>query len=206
MSPHPSPFALDTFHVDSTAQPKLAEHITACAQCQDYLGSYPSVAMTPSIAQLRATPRRSRWWWAMLAAPAMASVLFFTVPSTENGIRAKGLPSVAVYVKHGADVALWDGERSIAAGDSLRLRVTGAGYHFVAVEDAQGDVLYQGDIGAELLLPVSFAADAAGDEEKLVVILTSKNATPETMDKARTTPLRGATVWSTILVLPKTAP
>jgi hypothetical protein len=192
---------LDIFHVDSSARPDVREHVTVCASCQEYLGGYPTVHMPAAIAALRAPRRSRRWWWAALALPALASVAIVALP--EEGVREKGLPSVAVYVKHEDNVALWDGQRVITTGDSLRLRVTSAGYRFVAVEDANGDVLYRSALQKELLLPVSFAVDASGEEETLIVVLTSNSPTKAVLQKARTVLLRDPDEWSTTFTLPK---
>ncbi|MFY0564212.1 hypothetical protein ACN28E_10205 [Archangium lansingense] len=54
------------------------------------------------------------------------------------GLRSKGNPAVALYVKTGDTVRLWDGESPVAEGDLLRLKVMPEGFTRLTVAAAEG--------------------------------------------------------------------
>ncbi|MFP2924477.1 hypothetical protein ACLESO_04530 [Pyxidicoccus sp. 3LG] len=126
-------------------------------------------------------------------------------------IAAKGAPAVAVHIKRGDQVFLWDGRASLAPEDRIRLRVASSGYRYVTVAARSPDgpggwtLLFAGPLspGAETVLPASWRVDAAPGDELLRVIFSTEPL-PETraVELFSEAP-RTERLWTTELRLPK---
>src|SRR5262249_34179578 len=142
--------------------------------------------------------------WPLLVAAVSCSVLIGLVAPTiikstheTEMVRAKAAqPAVAIHVKRGERVALWDGQSPVHPGDRLRIEVAAEGYRHVRVttgtELGGTTVLYEGVLPAERswLLPLSFEVNEKGSTETLDIVLSEGRVSGKS--------------WSTHLVLIKT--
>lgn len=187
--PHPSFFELDRLALSSDPAPSNP-HLASCPECLAHVErlrqKLPPPRWLDAMAQPRPQPQESQWsiWAGGFAAAAFAALAAIHILSpTERHppdpeIRAKGLPAVAVFIKHDASVKRWDGLGQVHPGDSLRLEVNPAHFKFVTVvaPAAQGtfQVLFRGPVpqGQPTLLPQSLRVDGSGGPERLRILLT----------------------------------
>lgn len=223
---HPSFYRLDRVVLGESPSADVGTHVATCDRCRTYIDSGGAVLPAPAWLEAHATvpPRltfwvkvsrrlRSRWVW--VAAPVLgaAMVLLVVRPlerSESAAVRAKGSPTVIVYVKRGDGVAAWDGRTAVVADDRLRLRIMAADYSFLSVaslaDSSRSPVeLYAGAAADshDGFLPVAFRVDSNGPREILSVVL-ARHSIPLALH-AELSRGRGAEddVWSTRIVLPK---
>jgi hypothetical protein len=195
---HPSFLELDRI-VLGVSDRGVAEHARSCPDCRGYLerlGDAPRVP--PAILALGRPSRWRRWLalpdWRPLtfagAAGALAAVALVVMlpggaaeppvaPVTAGSgpayVAAKGLATVAVWVKHGEEIRLWDGVGALAPGDRVQLEIEPGPDHrwFALVAGDQHTRLAVGELEPERrhLLPRSFVLDGAPGPEELVVLL-----------------------------------
>lgn len=201
---HPSYLELDTMflamHRQGSGAPPWAAHCRDCVHCQRYLQDLQHRAAAPLPPWLGARHERRAGWWARLRArwsrpllliPFSAAAAGLAVALVLKGeplppalppaaVRAKGGPSISVYIKRGDRVTQWDGQLRLRAQDRIRLQVSGAGYSqvTVALPPPGGgqlyQVLYAGALPptAPTALPVSWEVSGPGAAEVLTVILS----------------------------------
>jgi len=119
---------------------------------------------------------------------------------------AKGMPSIAVYIKRDGVVSLWDGQAAVQPGDALQLKVASGGYSRVTVaawQDGTLKELYAGSARAEGLLPRSWTVDEAPDPEVLLVAFSRSPLTKAGQEAALATLPRTREIWATRLQLVK---
>jgi hypothetical protein len=235
--PHPSFFALDRLRLGDDDH-ALRGHVAGCSRCRAYVDADADAVAGPrplsapawlSGVTLRPIPRphvtRARrlpaWLFLpSLAAVAAAAALWLVVRPTLRlgdspaadpfaGIRAKGPPSVVVFVKRDGRVLPWDGSFSLRAGDALRLQVAASAYSRVSVASVAADagapeVLYDGALDGErpTLLPVSFRVDQRGQREVLSLVLSRRTIAPADHRQGGT-PAEEQQSWRQILVFDK---
>jgi hypothetical protein len=156
--------------------------------------------------------RLAPWGVAALAA-GLALVLWVprtteTLPGPMAGLRSKGSPAVALYVKTGDSVRLWDGESPVAEGDLLRLKVMPEGFTWLTVAAADGDtwqVLHEGPLPerGELLLPTSWRVEPGAEPERLLVVLGHAPVPSESLASLHEAPMRDESLWVLPLTLSK---
>jgi hypothetical protein len=213
---HPSFFALDRMRLGLGPRPEERAHLAACATCAAYVRRPAPDGPLPAWTDAAPVPPRRRRLpravWPGLAVVAVAAVLLIVRARPERpdgGIREKGGPSVAVFVKRGEAVDLWDGRAAIRPGDRLRLQVRAPGYAFVSVASLSVQppiVLYAGPLGARpTLLPAAFRVDGDGRQESLSVVLSHTPA-PASAHDGTAEPPAGPAMWRQILVLAKEMP
>jgi hypothetical protein len=221
---HPSFLDLDQFVLGRTSD-ALAHHLQACAQCRSYvdgqrrelplpawLGTIPAPS---SKAVLWFQRWRSKYFVVLAPALAAASLVFmirgWSGRLDRGGVAEKGGPAVSAFVKHGERVFRWDGRSPIAAGDSLRLAVAGAGYRFISVAaltaDAHfGKLLFEGaahETGTTPL-PVSWRVDREGAAERISVIVSPMPVSAEEHRRLLDGPeVDRPGVFRTVLTFPK---
>lgn len=217
-----------------------ARHLRSCLTCQDYLFSLQKRAAAPVPAWVSGlTTQRPSLWQRFLqalqpqllvpvAATAAAGLALILAPHggtdsspaqrpgpsapADQELRAKGGPSVVVFIKRGDKVTQWDGRMRLRAQDRIRLQVAGAGYSQVTVALQQpggAQVLYSGELpataAAPTALPVSWEVSGPGQAEVLAVILSPQRlaeASPSRpLDLA--TLRRQRELWVTELVMEK---
>jgi hypothetical protein len=197
---HPSFLALDRVSLGH-ALPEVSAHLTECGECRGYLESLPQLALAADFASVQRAiegrPRFSLAWLLSLpafVAAACAVLLFMThhqprVGSGEGAyVAAKGFRSVWIYVKRGTDTQLWDGKRSLAAGDRVRLKIDPGGYHHVQVYSlsaARNPIsLYEGPLvpGQNLALPEAWEIDESPAAEQLFVVFSNASIQPSWED------------------------
>lgn len=176
---HPSRLALDR-HALGDASPDVAAHAVGCSQCQAHLAAVTPALPLPGWVKALEQPRRA-WFGprllALAAAAASVAVGVVVLPRAQRdegaAVRAKGLPSVRMWVKRGAQVFAWEGA-AVRPGDALRLEVATAGFAWLTVASPQAGVLFAADVAAATgpTLTPTWAVDAAGGEEHLTVILS----------------------------------
>jgi hypothetical protein len=213
---HPSYLALDR-HALGLRSVETAAHLETCARCKGHLGALAQPEKIPAWARalerapqpgLFARMRAKILIGSFALATAAAAVLVVARPTPASYEGSKGAPSVAVYVKHGEKISLWDGRAPLQAGDAIRLKVMGAGYSHLSVELLEGakrTALYEGGVAdhGETVLPNSWAFDDwAGPEHLLIVFSNSALGNAELELAAQQHP-RTQQLWSTLLVFNK---
>ncbi|MCY1079267.1 hypothetical protein [Archangium lansingense] len=220
---HPSSLELDraVLGLDS---PGLREHLACCELCRAHVERARLASPIPTwVRELRAPPPPRPWWAprprllvpAFAAAAALVTLVLVLpstpVPTQEPYVGVKGAPVVTVYIKHGEQVAPWDGRSPILPGDRLRLHVSSAGYGHVLVgtraEDSRWVALYAAPLEREdMLLPTSWRVDASGGErEELLIIFSQTAVAEEELDELEARDSQDDSLWTTRLVLPKEA-
>jgi hypothetical protein len=219
---HPSFLELDRAAL-GLRSPALEQHLQGCAECGAYLARVTRAEPIPAWVQAPRPDRRRawpRWGWPVLATAALASVLLVVLPGTppregSGYVAPKSAPAVAVYIKRGDQVFLWDGQAPLVPEDRIRLQVASETHRYVTVAArseggaAEWTVLYEGALSTdapETALPASWRVDAAGGEEVLRVLFST-----EPLSEARAAELfpaapRTETLWTTELRLPKSPP
>ena len=198
---HPSFLALDRVFLGH-ALPEVSAHLLECNECRGYLESLPQLSAAADFASIqRAIEERPRLSLARLFAPiafvaaASAVLLFMThhpPPRVSSGegayVGAKGFRSVWIYVKRGTDTRLWDGKRSLLAGDRVRLKLDPGGYHHVQVYSLSNPrtptSLYEGPLvpGQNLTLPEAWEIDDSPAAEQLLVVFSNAAVQPSWED------------------------
>jgi hypothetical protein len=201
MSPHPSFLELDRLALGETTG---GEHIADCARCRDHIDRLKRPEPVPAwVGGLPA--RRPRWTWAWGGGLALAAaVVLFLVVRPDGGeefTTVKGSPTVAVHIKRGDEVMLWDGVQPVLPGDRLRLEVAPDGFRYLQVFTAGEVLLYQGALPERgpTLVPKAWEVDDRPGPETLIVVMS---AGPVTAASLARDPEPG--IWRTTLILPKT--
>ena len=205
---HPSFLALDRL-VLGKPEGEVVEHVRGCELCRAHLERLLSTAPLPQALRNLGGPSVWRRWLAQttpkqlafggLAGACAAAAVVVMLPggpgatpgtgSTEppGYLAAKGLATVAVWVKHGDDVRLWDGAGAVTPGDRLQLEIEpGTHRWFALLAGEEGVRVAEGDLEPERrhLLPRSFVVDGAPGSETLVVVLAAERLDEETLDAA----------------------
>lgn len=217
MNQHPSALALDLIALGNEASPEIVAHLRGCTQCEAHVAaSRPLSGPVPSWAT-QARPGL-RWPWVgggLLAAAILAlTVISSRTRELPNPVftRAKGQPSVAVYVEHRGEVRLWDGRSPVAAGDRLQLKVAGAGFKHLAVGVEEGDgwsTAFTGPVSAtgETTLPQSFRVEADTTRLRLGLLLCDEECPADGLTSAaRDTPRDAHRWWTAFDLSRKDAP
>jgi hypothetical protein len=208
MTEHPSFLQLDRF-VLGVAGSGTAAHVQGCELCRAHLGRCELLAPAPAALRERAARWRPalRTGW-LFTLPAMLALGLFIAfrPPLRDEVTAKNAPSVAVYVKHGAAVSLWDGRAPLSPGDGLRLKVAPAGFSRVTVASVGLSAiveLYAGEVDArgETLLPESWTVDADPRPEIVLVVFSRAPLSPADLRAARDDLPRSKRLWSTRMEL-----
>lgn len=207
MNGHPSYLSLDGFALGASDATTEA-HVRSCARCATYLSQLQPSPMPECVRRLE-QDRRSRWpsWFrlphlaAVGAAAALAAIVLPGVFRHED-LAAKGSPSVAVYVKHGATVSLWDGRALLSPGDGLQLKVAPDGFSRVTVASvaaARVVELFASEIDprGETTLPRSWTLDAEPGPEVVLVLFSRTPLSPADLRAARDDLPRTRRLWST---------
>ncbi|WP_257456467.1 zf-HC2 domain-containing protein [Archangium lipolyticum] len=220
-APHPSFLALDRAAAGDMTE-EIRAHLASCPRCAGHVDAMGRPPPVPSwVTSLADEPRRPspllRWvpWGAGALAAVLALVLWVPrgleeTPSPMTGIRAKGGPAVALYVKHGDSVRLWDGTSPVAPGDLLRLKVMPEGFTWLTVAAPEGgswQVLHEGPLSAqgETLLPTSWRVEPGDQPERLLVVLGHEPLAPESLSRLDTEAPRTTEVWVLPLTLTQTS-
>jgi hypothetical protein len=213
MSTHPSYLALDSYALGA-ADAADAAHLESCPRCKSHLARLEPSPVPEWVRSLE-TNRRRRWlpWlrWPHLAALCAALIAgAFVLPRAlkrpEHAM--KGGPSVAIYVKHGAALSLWDGRALLSPGDGLQLKVAPAGFSRVTVASVGASdpvEMYAGPIDAqrETTLPRSWTLDADPAPDVLLIVFSRAPLSLDDLRTARDALPRSAQLWSTRLELVK---
>ena len=214
MSEHPSLLALDRFALDRK-DPAVAAHVAACARCADHLQRVAEPPPPPP--WLRGLeqpggkrPRAISWWhrWSLVCAGVLAvgGGAFLLRGREPLDVGAKGMPSIAVYIKRGDAVSLWDGASAVRAGDAVQLKIAATGYARVTVAAAGvGDLteLYAGPAASDGLIPQSWTIDDAPGSEVLLVAFSQSPLSKDRQEAALATLPRTREIWATRLELSK---
>jgi hypothetical protein len=208
MTGHPSFLQLDRL-VLGIDDPGTAAHLKACDECRAHVGRCEMPAPVP--AATRELAMRSvrliqlrRWLLGLPAAVVVAAFLALGVHRIpgRDATSSKGSPSVAVYVKHGAAVSLWDGRAPLFPGDGLQLKVAPAGFSRVTVASvaaASIDELYAGEVEArgETTLPRSWTLDADPGPEVMLIVFSRVPLSSSELRMVRDDLPRTRRLWST---------
>jgi hypothetical protein len=215
---HPSFLTLDRAALGRKT-PEVATHLDAaggCERCREHLASVEVVPapLPPWLATLQ--PRQARQvrqvrpTWVLpvaLAASALVALgLFMHLPAVRPAT-AKGAPSIALYVKHGDSVELWDGHSPLQPGDRVRLQISADGFRYATVTAPhQEQPLFKGEVDPEkpALLPDSWRVDDAPGDEGLILALSAHPLEAGELEAAQSAKRRDAEIWTTELRLPKT--
>jgi hypothetical protein len=214
MSSHPSYLLLDRLALGAH-MPELDAHVAECERCKSHLHALDQPLEIPAWARaLEREPRssffqnlRGRFVFGSLAlATAAAALLIVVRPQHYDG--SKGAPSIAVYIRHGEQVSLWDGRASLRAGDAIRLKVSASGYSHLSVALADGGTLsplFDGAVSprGETALPNSWALDNAPGPERLLIVFSDATLGRQDLELATHEQQRNKEIWSTLLVLDK---
>jgi hypothetical protein len=218
---HPSFLELDRVPLHQAA-PQTTDHVKGCARCQAHLRKLEEPIAVPAWATAlrRPAPAPKPSWWTLVllgaaaTAGAAAVVLLSSrphpiAPPRPQGtlVAAKGSPSVALYLKRGAQVTLWDGHSPVQSGDRLRLEVgpEGLGNVLVAAPGGLAQPLFSGAVDPKraTLLPTSWLVDESPGPEALVVVLSAAPLSANDASAALSAHRRDDRVWTTELTLPK---
>jgi len=181
MSTHPSFLALDREAL-GVGEDETRAHLETCEQCRVHVQAVSTQPAMPAAIR----PRRARRAWPFaLAFGAVASLalLWVAVPQDGPAIQAKGHASVAVFVKRGTEVFMWDGKTPLRVDDRVQLMIEPAGMDHVYVRDGEGHTMYSGALQSELTtLPLSWRIDAAGSSETFSVVLSAFELRDDELD------------------------
>lgn len=177
MSIHPSFMTLDRAALgDVDAEVKA--HLEGCAACRDHVAKSSVAPDDLALARVQrraADASRARRptppWIAAAAAVVIAvSAMLFLQKPAQDTLISKGAPSVAVYVRRGDTVFLWNGKDTLRSGDMIRLRIVPEEARYVTVAGQSGESLYKGELAPpETTLPIAWRLDEKGDAERLRV-------------------------------------
>ncbi|QSQ17620.1 hypothetical protein [Myxococcus landrumensis] len=221
-SRHPSFLALDRAAL-GVRDALLDAHLEACAECRAYVLRPRDAEPIPAWVREAPPARvesfgREGPWGRFLAATATAALVAGAVVLSMKpdalpppAVAAKGTPVVAVHLKRGDQVFLWDGQSLLQPGDRIRLSVVSEPHRYVYVGawDSGGlsgwSLLFAGPLtpGAPLVLPASWRVDAAEGDEHLRVLFSEEPLTePEALQLFPLAP-QGMKLWTVELRLPK---
>lgn len=222
---HPSFLALDRAALGDTPE-EVRAHLASCPRCAGHVEALGRPPPVPSwaVALAHEPPRppsllaRLAPWGVAALAAGLALVLWVphgteTLPAPMAGLRSKGSPAVALYVKTGDAVRLWDGEAPVTEGDLLRLKVMPEGFRWLTVAAAEGDswqvrswqVLHEGPVPerGETLLPTSWRVEPGEQPERLLVVLSHAPVPSESLASLHEQPARTEALWVLPLTLSK---
>ncbi len=212
MNGHPSFLQLDRLALGS-ADPQVAAHVESCETCRAQLSRVQQAPPVPAwVGDLGSAKSSRRTWWAGSVGALAAIGLVLMIASPRRGPDgdpgAKGAPSVAVYVKRGDVVSLWDGRAPFAPGDALRLKISPQGFGRVAVASLQGDTiteLYAAPVTArgESVLPPSWTLDGTPGPDVLLLVFSHAPLSEDGLRRAAAGLPRTSEVWATRLALTK---
>lgn len=213
MSAHPSFLRLDRLALGADDR-EAAAHATSCSGCAAHLERCAQRLSVPGWAGALAHPRRTRWWRSphLVAIGGMAALAVVVAIgprlAPREGVSSKGSPAVAVYVKRGERVVLWNGVQPLHAGDSVQLRVQPAGFAHVTVGAVEGTTvheLYRAESAGNstLLVAQAFTLDGASPDERLLVVFSQSPLSDRDLHDAREKLPRDARLWATLLDLTK---
>lgn len=219
-SPHPSFLALDRAALGDMTE-EVRAHLATCPRCAGHVSAVGRPPPVPAwVTGLADTPRKPSWtsrWmpWGLGAMAALLALMLWVPREPQeprSGLRIKGGPAVALYVKRGeqqdAPVRLWDGESPVAPGELLRLKVTPEGFTWLTVAAADGgswQVLHEGPVPerGETLLPTSWRVEPGDAPERLLVVLGHEPLSPESLASLADEAPRTGTQWVLSFALPK---
>ncbi|MBI5545611.1 MAG: hypothetical protein HY901_17125 [Deltaproteobacteria bacterium] len=226
----PSFLELDR-HALGASEPTCAAHVQTCERCAAYLDRLRQPVAVPAWAKELALPTSlaapaARGWrhilqgWRGLVAgggtvalTALLVVVILAPPalhSFQDEPRTSpksGVPTVALYVKRGESVALWDGQRALIPGDRLRLKLIPDGFEQVVVatvDRGEARPLYRGAVAPhdEAFLPTSWKLDDSPGPNLLAVVFSQKPLGDAELVAAVREQRRAGGIWTTLLVLP----
>jgi hypothetical protein len=216
VSAHPSMLQLDALSLGGEEASTVA-HVQGCARCAAYVARVRQELPVPAwVRELDRPPHRahdSSWLFrsSLVAAVALfaaggvlVQVKYRGAEQSDRG--AKGMPSIAVYIKRDGVVSLWDGQAPVQPGDALQLKVAAGAYSRVtvaALQDGTLRELYAGSAAGEGLLPRSWTVDDAPDPEVLLVAFSRSPLTKAGQEAALATLPRTREIWATRLQLAK---
>jgi len=196
---HPSYLELDRLALGAPATRETAAHVAACDRCRAHLDGLGQVPALPPALRERVDGAILRGWLAgrrglLFGATGLAMAVVALVvwksplrPDAPPSVApvsdgSKGLPSVWIYVKHDSELGLWDGQRPLAPGDRLRLKIDPQDLTHVDVfaRDEGGAramvPLFGGGLapGTITTLPGAWQLDATAARQSLVVVLSNR--------------------------------
>ena len=183
--PHPSFLELDRAALGVALPQTTQAHLAQCERCSAHLKRLADAPPLPPSVRVRAAqPRPPTGWlsrlggappWGLLGAAVAALLVVMVSTPREVGpaLSEKGLPSVQLFIKRGAQVWPWDGASLIVPGDLLQLQVAPSGFSYLQILGESG-VLYRGALepGAARRLPMSWRVDDSPGPERLTVVLS----------------------------------
>jgi hypothetical protein len=203
MTAHPSFLRLDKLAL-GLEDKECSAHLASCDQCRAHQGRLEQPVAVPRSVRELAAKQRPLWPRLVFLAGAVAAVALVVGPrGTREMVTSKGNPSVAVYVKRGERVSLWDGQQPLRAGDSVQLKVQPAGFSLVTVGSVEGsDVreIYRAKAAGDsaVLLGQAFTLDGAAADEQLLIVFSRD---PVDLRAAREKLPRDGRLWTTLLNL-----
>ena len=224
-TPAEHPSFLELYRTRLTSgQPETTSHVEGCDICRAHLSRLLEPALLPNWAKSLGVEQRSpavfsKDWilggGLVATAITVCLALVLTRRPTETGktpttgllLASKGEPSVAVYIKHGQQIDLWDGTSTVSPGDRLRLEIAGAGLRHLAVA-SRGHFetpLYAGalEVDVPTLLPAGWVVDEQPGPEALDLVLSRAPLDSKALATASAARRRDSEVWTTTLSLPK---
>lgn len=202
---HPSFLALNRA---ALAGEGLAPHLEGCPACAAYLSRLQAAPPLPAwTAELADEEPRSRSWMGLLLGGVLAAGAVALMVHPRPSVTAKGAPSVAVYVKRGDAVLVWDGSAPLIPGDRIQLQVFPdfrRSATVIALSDPSSPrILYSGELpeGRPTQLPVSFRVDDSPGPEQILIVLGSSPAVLQDLPSIAAS--SGPSFWTLRLVLPK---
>ncbi|MCY1075955.1 hypothetical protein [Archangium lansingense] len=217
---HPSFLALDRAALGDMTE-EVKAHLASCPRCAGHVDAVGRPPPVPSwaVALANETPRPTSFLarlapWGVAALAASLALVLWVPREAETprapmvGLRSKGNPAVALYVKTGDTVRLWDGESPVAEGDLLRLKVMPEGFTRLTVAAAEGDswqVLHEGPVPerGETLLPMSWRVEPGEQSERLLIVLSHAPVPTESLASLHEEPARTESLWVLPLTLSK---
>lgn len=181
MSSHPSFLALERRAL-GVPDREVDEHLAACARCRAHVATVSAdPGPVPHSLTSRARRRRPPSWLIGVGALALAASVLLSIghpADPEPWLATKGSAAVVVWTRRGDDVERWNG-RPLHPGDAIRLEVRGA--RRVRVRSEAGQLLYDGEVPSDAVLPVSWTVDGAPGPERILVELLSGTEPPTTV-------------------------
>ena len=210
---HPSYLQLDE-HALGRLDPAITAHAAGCARCGAHLHVLAGPVAIPAwVKALQGESPGPRWWslkglFAVSTLAAAAAALLVASPPrpAHEETTPKGSPTVAVYVKAGSAVSLWNGVSPLQAGDAVQLKVRPEGFSRVtvaSVEAGEAREVYQGAVLSKgvSLLPVAFTLEGPARDLRLLLIFSRQPVAPEELKRALDEPRRDRDQWTTLLDL-----
>jgi hypothetical protein len=218
MSAHPSMLQLDSMALGA-GYASTPVHVQECARCAAHVTRVRQALPTPAwlreLGPSQRAARRIRPWlygWSLAGLAVLfggAGLLLRERPRSGDAsseLGAKGMPSIAVYIKRDGAISLWDGRAPVQAGDALQLKVAVEGYSRVTVAALQEGTLtplYAAPASGEGLLPRSWTVDDAPGPEVLLVVFSREPLTKAGQEAALAKLPRTREIWATRLQFAK---